>query len=333
MDKKRVVVVGGGTGTHTVLRGLRPYSDQLDITAVVSMSDSGGSTGRLRDEFGRLPIGDIRNALTALAADGDEHDKLLRQLFSYRFDRGQGLAGHNFGNLLLTALTEILGDEVKAIEATSRILRVSGRVVPVTTDNNDLVAEYEDGTIIKGEDDIDRLRTDNAPHRIVRLLQSPVVKITESAKKTLLEADLVVLGPGDLYTSVLANCIVGGFAEALQQSRATVVYVCNLMSKQGQTVGMNAKEHIDEIIKYIGRNIDIAIVNNTSLSQGLLKKYASKGDYPILNNCSNDVAYKVCAESLVADEEIKQVAGDALKRSLIRHDPDKLAAILLQILN
>jgi len=330
MVKKKVVVVGGGTGTHTVLRGLRPFSDTLDITAIVSMADSGGSTGRLRDEFGQLPVGDVRNALTALASDGDEQDKLLRQLFSYRFNRGNGLSGHSFGNLLLTAMTDILGDEVKAIEATSRILRVSGRVLPVTTDDVQLVAEYEDGTVIVGEHGIDE-PIHSVDLRITNLYLKPKAKITDSARQALMQADLIVLGPGDLYTSILANCVVGGFVETLNNSSAKLVYICNLMSKKGQTVGMNTKEHAEEIIKYIKRTLDCVVVNSTIFPKRLLNKYEKEGDYPVLNNCDNGL-YEIYAEPLTEKNEVENQKGDMMKRSLIRHDPDSLAKILLKIL-
>ncbi len=331
MDKKRVVVVGGGTGTHTILRGLRRYSDKIDVTAIVSMSDSGGSSGRLRDEFGQLPIGDVRNALTALASDADEDDQLLRKLFLYRFDRGEGLSGHNFGNLLLTALTDILGSEVKAIEAVSRILRVSGRVVPVTIDHVNLVAEYEDGSAVFNEHDIDILSPSISSLRIVKLYLSPEATLNPTAKKALLEADMVVLGPGDLYTSILSNCVVNGFAEALHESDAKLVYICNLMSKKGQTVGMNAMEHVNEIIRYINRTPDVAIVNSTVFSNDLLKRYAGEGDFPVQNNCTSDKCF-IYAEHLVSDEIIKPTEGDKTERSLIRHNPDKLASILMKLL-
>lgn len=332
MDKKKVVVIGGGTGTHTVLRGLRRYADRLDITAVVSMADSGGSTGRLRDEFGLLPVGDVRNALTALAADGDEQDALLRQLFSYRFDKGDGLCGHNFGNLLLVALTDILGEETKAIEATSRILRVSGRVLPVTTDSSHLVARYEDGSVVEGEDDIDEASIRHAEQRIIGLSLSPKVMLTKASATAIKEADLLVFGPGDLYTSVIANCVVNGFKGAVNDSQAKIVYVCNLMSKKGQTVGMNAAEHIAEIARYIGRKPDVALVNNTVFPKDLLEKYEAEGDHPILNNCTDDMGLTILARPLVSKEEIVPVKGDALRRSFIRHDHNLLADILYELL-
>lgn len=324
-------MVGGGTGTHTTLRGLRPFADTLDITAIVSMADDGGSTGRLRDEFGQLPVGDVRNALTALASDGDEHNQLLRQLFSYRFQKGSGLSGHNFGNIFLTALSDILGDEVKAIEAVSKILRVAGRVLPVTTDNVHLVAEYADGSKVFGEHKIDEPEHDDKM-RITNLYLEPLGKISEEAKNALLEADLIVLGPGDLYTSVLANCVVDGFSETLKLSQAKIIYVCNLMSKKGQTVGLNAKEHIDEIIKYTKITPFGVVVNSTIFPPELLKKYAEEGDFPILNNCRDNSGYKVYSRPLANEDESEKIKGDVIKRSLIRHNPELLAQVILDIL-
>lgn len=331
MDKKRIVVIGGGTGTHTVLRGLRKYTEYIDIAAVVSMADSGGSTGRLRDEFGQLPIGDVRNAMTALAAEGDKYDSLMRQLFLYRFNRGVGLEGHNFGNLFLTALTDILGSEVAAIEAASHLLKISGRVIPVTTDNTQLVATYDNGLVIVGENEIEESLEAGIDARIVALGLDPEPFINEEAAMAIKQADLLVLGPGDLYTSILANCVVNGFKEALKESKAAVVYVCNLMSKRGQTVGMHASEHVDEIIKHIGRTPDFVLVNTSTFNEDLLKKYKDEGDHPILNNCVDGIC-TIKAMPLVSEEEIVLSSGDIVKRSLIRHDSDILARELIGIL-
>lgn len=332
MKKKRVVVVGGGTGTHTVLRGLREYAAMLDITAVVSMADSGGSTGRLRDEFGYLPIGDVRNALTALAVGGDRYDALLRQLFLYRFDRGAGLSGHNFGNLFLTALTDILGSEVAAIEAASEILKVVGKVVPVTTDHTTLVATYDDGTTVVGQHEIDVALQAKSTARIVSLEVVPSATLYTTAAEAIVEADLLVLGPGDLYTSILAACVVDGFREAVTETRATVVYVCNLMSKKGQTLGMHAAEHIAEIARHIGRSPDIALVNTAPLQSELVAKYVAEGDHPVINNCTKDGVCTIAALPLVSHEEVQLQGGDVIRRSLIRHDSEVLARELVRLL-
>ncbi len=332
MDKKNIVVIGGGTGTHTVLRGLRHYVDTLNITAIVNMSDSGGSTGRLRDEFGFLPIGDVRNALSALASEGDKYEELLRQLFLYRFQRGSGLEGHNFGNLFLTALTDILGSEVAAIDAASHILQVSGRVIPVTTDNVQLVAQYDDGSVVEGENNIEDAILHKEHSRLTSLWLTPKAAINHEAAEAIRSADLIIFGPGDLYTSVLANCVVEGFVEALNDSKAKLVYVCNLMSKRGQTVGMHAAEHIAEIQRHIGRKLDVALINNATFPEDLIRKYQEEGDHPILNNCFDGFC-KIEARPLISKEAVVLSTGDVVKRSLIRHDSDVLAEALIGILN
>lgn len=331
MEQKNVVVIGGGTGTHTVLRGLKLYQKQLSLTAIVTMADSGGSTGRLRDEFGYLPVGDVRMALAALARDIDDHEELLRELFLYRFEKGNGLSGHNFGNLLLVALTDILGSEEAAIRAAGKVLRVQGSVIPVATEKVDLVATYDDGVQVVGEHDIDEPEESRTKHNIVSLAVTPDVSINPRAEEAILNADMIVLGPGDLYTSVLANCVVEGVADALRHSPAKLVYVCNLMTKVGQTSGMGVKEHIAEIEKYINKQPDHVLVNTTTLPDDLLKKYKDNKEFPVEDNCADCIA-NVIATDLVASEVVHTSRGDLLKRSLIRHDPRKLARQLMDIL-
>lgn len=331
MEKKNVVVIGGGTGTHTVLRGLKQYQKQLNVSAVVTMADSGGSTGRLRDEFGYLPVGDVRMALAALASDVDEHEELLRELFLYRFDKGDGLSGHNFGNLLLVALTDILGSEEAAIRAAARVLRVRGSVVPVTIEKVDLVATYDDEVEVIGEHDIDEPATERTQHKITNLAVTPQASISKNAESTILNADLIVLGPGDLYTSVLANCVVDGVPEAIRNSSAKVVYICNLMTKLGQTSGMGVSEHVAEITRYIGQCPDAVFVNTGKFPDELLEKYAADGEFPVAIDFKNPQC-EVVADNLLATEAVQTAAGDTLKRSLIRHDSRKLARKLVDIL-
>ncbi len=331
LERKNIVIIGGGTGTHTILRGLKRYQKRVNLSAVVTMADSGGSTGRLRDEFGYLPVGDVRMALTALASDVDEHEELLRELFLYRFDKGDGLSGHNFGNLLLVALTDILGSEEKAIEAAARVLRVQGRVVPVTTEKVNLVATYADGVTVVGEHEIDEPTSDRCASRIVTLTVTPQASISARAEDVLLGADLIVLGPGDLYTSVLANCVVDGVADAIRHSSAKVVYVSNLMTKAGQTTGMGVSEHVAEISRYIKRKPDVILVNTTQFPTELVEKYEADNEYPVVFNVES-LDCRVVPADMLADETITTPQGDVLKRSLIRHDPRKLARKIMDIL-
>jgi uncharacterized cofD-like protein len=330
-QKKRVVVVGGGTGTHALLKGLKRYADLLDITVIVTMADSGGSTGRLRDEFGQLPVGDARSALAALAAEVDDHDELLRELFLYRFAKGEGLTGHNFGNLLLTALTDILGSEVAAITAASRILRVRGQVVPVTTDNVHLEATYDDGKVVVGEHAIDEPAPDRNNRRIIELAVTPRATLNPAAAEALATADAVIFGPGDLYTSIIANCVVDGFREALSPT-APLVYVCNLMSKVGQTKGMHAKEYIAEMTKYLGRTPDHVLINSTSFDEVLIKKYEADDEHPVQMNCDDTGTCTIHAADFLATDAVVTKAGDVVRRSLIRHDGEKLATYIRSVL-
>ncbi|MCA9361872.1 YvcK family protein [Candidatus Kaiserbacteria bacterium] len=331
MKKQSVVVIGGGTGTHTVLRGLKLYQKQLTVSAVVTMADSGGSTGRLRDEFGYLPVGDVRMALAALASDIDEHEELVRQLFLYRFDKGNGLSGHNFGNLLLVALTDILGSEEAAIRAAARLLSVQGTVIPVTTNKVDLVATYDDGVELVGEHSIDEPTADRALHHITSLSVTPAATITEGAEAAILNADLVVLGPGDLYTSVLANCVVAGVADAIRHAPGKVVYIANLMTKLGQTSRMGVAEHVAEIERYTRRTPDAVLVNTSPLPADLVARYAKDSEFPVAFNCES-AACRVIPADLLAEAVVQKSSGDVLKRSLIRHDSRKLARKLVDLL-
>ena len=331
VTKKKIVVVGGGTGTHTVLTGLKRYSDTLDLTAIVAMTDSGGSTGRLRDEFGYLPVGDVRMALTALAREGDEDDALLRKLFLHRFATNGDISGHNFGSLFLVALTDILGSEEAAIHAASRVLRVCGTVLPVTHEKVHLVAEYSNGERIVGEHEIDEPQGNVVEQKITSLSITPKATLNTKAREALLHADLIICGPGDLYTSVLANCVVDGFSEALKQAKGKMVYISNLMTKMGQTTGMGVAAHVHELARYSGRTPDFVFVNATILPGNLLSRYESECEYPVMQDYESETC-RVIADDFLASEEVVRGKGDVLKRSLIRHDPHKLATALVSIL-
>ena len=326
---KRVVTIGGGTGTFTVLSGLKKHA--VDLTAIVTVADSGGSTGRLRDEFGQLPVGDLRMALVALAEEENGH-QLLRELFLYRFSKGNGLEGHNFGNLFLTAMTDILGSEEQAIEFASRVLRINGRVLPVTTHHVQLHATYEDGSTVTGEAIIDEPPEEhNGEQAITSLAIVPTeATITPEAAAAIMDADMVVLGPGDLYTSVLANIVIDGVASTLSHTRATLVYVSNLMTKYGQTHGFSVTDHVREVERYVGRAMDHVVVNNAPLPPSIRTKYEAEGEFVVADDAQDLLS--VLYADVLADEEVAIAEGDTLKRSYIRHDSDKLAQELITLI-
>lgn len=330
---KKIVVIGGGTGTYTVLSGLKKYpADFFELTAIVTVADSGGSTGRLRDEFGYLPVGDFRMALVALA-DDSEASTILRNLFLHRFSKGEGLKGHNFGNLFLVAMTDIAGTLEGAIELASKALRVRGRVLPVSKEKLTLVAEYESGKIVRGEAHIDEPGNEHdGTERIRSLTIEPRTEIAEAAREAILDADLIVLGPGDLYTSTLAAIVVPGAGKAIRESPARVAHIINLMTKYGQTHGFTAQNHIEELSRYIGSSPDIVLLNNARLPDAILSRYTAEQEFLVKDDVKDGDGYVVIRDDFLAQEEIKKTSGDALKRSLIRHDSGKLAYAIAGLL-
>lgn len=320
MNRKKVVVLGGGTGTFVALSGLKNH--RIDLTAVVSVADDGGSTGILRDELGVLPPGDIRQCLVALSADGDT----LRTLFTYRFHEGS-LSGHNFGNLFLSVLEKISGDPLTAIEEAQRILHVRGKIIPVSGRAAVLCAELEDGTIIQGEHAID----DAALPRpaIKSCFYSAPVPANPGALSAIREADAVVLGPGDLYTSLIPVLLVEGVADALAASQAKKILVTNLVTKRGQTEGFTVRKFFDVVAEYISpAKIDRVIVNSAKPVSILTNRYALEGEY-IVKDDLKDIPCRVIRSKLLADGIVKPDRGDSLRRSFLRHDPAKLARAIL----
>ena len=277
--KKNIVVVGGGTGNHTTLTGLR--DENCYLTAVVTMTDSGGSSGRLRKELGHLPPGDIRQCLMALASD-DARGTLMKQLFDYRFVSGDGLTGHNFGNLILSALTEVTGNTVTSIEEASKMLGVQGEVLPVTLTKSTLVARLEDGTAIEGESSID-LRRDNLNVPIDYIELDPKAYVYPPVIDAIKKADAIVLGPGDIYTSVLPNLLVDSVSDAINQSKAKKIHVCNLMTKPGESDGFKASNFAKLLVAYLGteEKLDYLIINSAAYDKKILERYAAEGQHPV----------------------------------------------------
>lgn len=319
----RVVTIGGGTGTFVVLSALRRIPD-LSLSAIVTSADDGGSTGRLRDAYGFLPVGDARQALVALAEDGT----VLRDLFAYRFSKGD-MAGHTLGNLFLTALTDMLGSDVAALEEASRILRIEGTVIPATETPTTLQATLADGTVLTNERVIDERVSGRA--RITQLAFTHRVPVSDAARTAVLEADMIILGPGDLYTSSIAALLPEGMKEAIQTSSARLVYIANLFTKAGQTEGYTLNDHIDEITRYAGRAPEVIIVHKGAFAPEVLAHYAAEGEYPPSDTLEEDDA-RVRRHELASVYEVPAVPGDPLPRSLVRHDPAKIAAILTTVL-
>jgi uncharacterized cofD-like protein len=328
MKKKKVVVIGGGTGTIPVLTGLKQFND-LDISVIVSMTDDGGSNAVIRDEFGLLPLSDLRKSIIALS---QTNNKLLRDIFTYRFSKGEGLAGHTLGNLILMGLSEIAGSEQAATKAVSDLFNVQGQVIPVTLEHATLVAEYTDGTRIEGEHVIDEPEDLRPKAHIQHLLLVPEARANIEAVRAIQEADVIIAGPGDLNTSTLANIIVRGIPEALQKNKGIFVFISNLMTKLGQTHGFKASDHLKELTKYTGRAPDMVVVNKGVFNDTILTKYHSRGEKPVEDDLDGLSGSKVIRASVVDFHEEVQQKGDTLVRSLIRHDAKKLAQVLKKII-
>lgn len=314
---KKVVRIGGGSGGYTLLRGLKEFP--LDITAVFTSFDSGGSAGILRDEFGILPPGDVRQGLLALADEGQA--EILRELFNYRFQNGNSsLHGHSFGNLFLAALVNIYGGEIEGIRKASELLNIKGKVFPVSLDKSHVHAILEDGTEIVGETNID-VPKHNGNLRIKKIFLDPPAHIYEGTDKAIREADLVVIGPGDLYSSLVPTLATGGMKEALQKSKAKKVVICNLMTKWGETHGFKVSDMVKELLAYSGlKKFDYVICNTKRMSPKILAAYEKEKKYP-----------------MERDEALDQYAGKVITGDLFsgadiaRHDSQKIARIISEL--
>ena len=329
MERKKIVTIGGGNGSFTLLNGLKKYS--VDLTAIVSMTDNGGSTGVLRDELGGLPPGDVRQCLVALS----DSSQMMRELMNYRFEEG-GLKGHSFGNLFLSALEKINGSFAKGVEEAVHILNVKGEVVPVLDRDTNILFELKNGEKIAGVFDVDH-SFDLTKVGLKKASLFPKAKASQKAIEKILEADLIVIGPGHHYCSIVPNLLATGIPEAIRQSKAVVVYNCNLVNKQGHNDGFSLDDYVTDINKYLGgERIDFVTFNSQKPAAYLIKKYANQKE--LLVNFSKeekaDRNYKIVRADLLSGEKPSYSKADvhASRRAFIRHDSDKLAKVLMMIL-
>ena len=307
----RIVAIGGGTGLSTMLSGIKNFTS--NITAIVTVTDTGGSSGRLRDEMDMLPPGDIRNCLVALADAGP----LIRDLFQYRFDLGEGLKGHSFGNLFITALSKVTGDFEKAIAESSKVLAIRGRVLPSTLEKVTLVGEFMDGTSAEGETNITDLKK---PLRSIRL-QPENCKACQEALDAIEIADLILMGPGSLYTSILPNLLIKDIREAVLRSDAYKVYIMNAMTQPGETTGMSAWDHLNVILDHTDpRIVDACFVNTAVISDVMLKRYAKQGSVPVKRDIEK-----------IREKGYEIIQGDVLQPGdQVRHDSEFLMKLVLE---
>lgn len=330
ISNKKFVVIGGGTGTYSVLSGLKKYTD--NITAVVTMADSGGSAKKERDEWGLLPSSDIRKSLLALSDVSAEDSLLLRRLFQYRYSEGEGVAGMSFGNLFLVALTKLLKSQKMAIEKAGNILKIKGQVLPVTLDKVDLVAKYEDESIVVGEHFIDDPQH-NGKLNLIRLTTKPETHTTPEVEKAISDSDVIIIGPGGFYTTIIANLIIKGVREAIEKSRAKKIYIMNLMTEFGQTYGFTAGRFLDELNAYLPINIlDYVFINNAPIKTKILDQYQKAHTISVINDLPQNLPFKVISSDFISEKIVRREKGDKLRRSLIRHDPDKIANWCIKVL-
>jgi len=319
----RVVAIGGGTGLSTLLKGLKRYvltpsageNAIRELTGVVTVSDDGGSSGRLRKEFNMLPPGDVRNCIVALSED----EALLSRLFQHRFNKGSGLEGHSFGNLFLAALTSITGDFGEAVRLASEVLLTRGHIYPATTSNVELEAVFEDGSRVRGE-----TRITASKGRIRELfLDPPDVGPLPQTLEAIAEADLITIGPGSLFTSLIPNLLVRGFAEAVKNSSAVKVYVCNLMTQANESLGLSAADHIRALNRHARTQLfDYALINQKPASEEMRAKYALEGASQIVVDLEAIEALGVCP-----------ILGDYLEEGAVaRHATDRVAHDLMALM-
>lgn len=319
--KKRVCCLGGGTGLFTLLSALKTLPDIL-LISLVNMSDDGGSSGRLRSSFGILPPGDVRRSLVALS----NAPEVMNELIRYRFDRGGALRDHSLGNLLLTGLTGMKGSMAEAVRAMGDILNIQGIVLPITQTMTEFVARFENGKVVRGESRISLCKGRNPALQVRKVWHEPHAVCDASAYASILFADVVIIGPGDLYTSVITNLVIRKVSEAISLSRAKKIYICNLMTRPGETSGLDAREHVKRIVGVLGKDsLDYVLASNTRFSKAAVARYAKLDQHPVLMSESGGLKGVTKAKVVLTDI--------ADQKELVRHDLQKLRNQLLPLLS
>ena len=317
---KKIVVMGGGTGNFTVLRGLKKHP--VDLSAIVSMADDGGSTGILRDELGVLPPGDVRQCLVALS----DSSRLMRSLMNYRFENG-GLGGHSLGNLILSALEKVTGSFERAVEEMGRILYIKGKVIPVTTHQVRLKMILNNRKLLEGEREI--YLSHEIDKGYSKIYLEPFPKPNPHALSEIMNADLIVIGPGGLHTSIIPNLLVDGVSKALRESQAKKVFICNLMNRKGQTTGYKVSDYLKEIVHYLGEDVfDYILVNNQTPDLALIERYAEEGEL-----VENDIDDSRTISANLLGELTEKRKGDIMRRSLIRHNSTQVTKEIMNVVD
>ena len=317
----KVTAIGGGTGLSSLLRGLKLLVKEgviNQLSAIVTVADSGGSTGRLRKDYGIPAPGDIRNCIVALS----ESEELLKELFQYRFEEGE-LKGHAFGNIFLTALTKVTGNFLDAVRYSCQILNTLGEILPSTVENVHLVAKFDDGTVVKGEDKIPQYAKHNGRRITDIWLEPSDVKAPIDTVEAILNADYIIVGPGSFYTSIIPNFLIEDIKEAYRQSRAKKIFIVNAMTQPGETDGFTAFDHVKRFVEITGLDYpDVAIVNTRMPYYRLLKKYLKEGQEPVVPDVANFAKHnvQVFAEDLIGEDD-----------NFIKHDPVRLASLLKEV--
>ena len=326
LKNPKIVVIGGGTGSYTLLSELKNFTNE--ITALVTMADDGGSTGVLRDQYGVLPPGDVRQCLVALSNSSEQ----IRSLFNFRFGEGS-MDGHSFGNLFLTAVEKMTDDFGEAIALASKILNITGRVIPITLDNTHLFM-IDDNKEIKGEYKIGNSVFNGKSKPDFRL--HPHAWINPAAKKAILDADAIIIAPGNFYGSIIPALIVDGVSEALSKTKALKIQITNLVTKPGQTDGWDVAEYASEIERFIGKkSIDYVIYNTKKPSTSMLSQYAKEKEYPVTYNNRelSKKTYTAIGENILDTKIHKKYKNDKIERTLIRHDSKKISKVVISILS